>query len=224
MKGKILNFEKNTGNGIISSEEGKRYKFNIAEWKENLSIERNMNVDFDISSDGDAREIFLINHNEEPKKGWFNKMPLMEKYFWGFILFFMLLYIIAQILIYSHQRKAQDKELPTRPTAPLTISNNVENSNLRIDKNMYKDIDILYKKIDNILLKEKADTKIFDLKLNKIYEEYRILIKKHVKFIERVAFMRVNISSYGDSIGNIYKNLKNDELNSFIKMKGIELS
>jgi hypothetical protein len=134
MKGKILNFEKNTGNGIISSEEGKRYKFNIAEWKENLSIERDMNVDFDISSDGDAREIFLINHNEEPKKGWFNKMPLMEKYFWGFILFFMLLYIIAQILIYSHQSK--DSSIPPQPTEPLekiTIPNNIKNGNSSID-------------------------------------------------------------------------------------------
>lgn len=212
MKGKILNFEKDSGEGLISSEDDKRYKFSKTEWKEKFSIERGMIVDFDISLDGTAQEIFLIDKGEPPQKGWIAKMSSTEKYFWGFILFFMLLYIIANLLIYSHQKKRPTEDQTSQAVEQKSISNNIKNSNSVLNDNMYNKIDILYEKIDKILLKENIDTNTFDQKLNKIYEEYRILIKKHVIFIDEIASKGIDVNAYEDSIDDIYINIKNDSL------------
>lgn len=212
MKGKILNFVKDSGDGLISSEDNKRYKFNKTEWKEKFSIERGMIVDFDISLDGAAQEIFLIDKGQTPQKGWFVKMSSTEKYFWGFILFFMLLYIIANSLIYSHQQKRSIEKQTSQVVEQKSISNNIKNNNSLLNKDMYDKIDILYKKIDKILLKEKTDTNTFEQKLNKIYDEYRILIKKHVIFIDKIASKGIDANKYEDLVEDVYKNLKNDSL------------
>lgn len=212
MKGKILNFEKDTGEGLISSEDDKRYKFNKTEWKEKFSIERGMIVDFEISLDGVAEEIFLIDEGQPLQRGWFAKMSSTEKYFWGFILFFMLLYIVANSLIYSHQKKRLIEKQTSQIVEQKSISNNIKNSNSLLNKNMYNKIDILYEKIDKILLKEKTDTNTFDQKLNKIYYEYRVLIKKHVIFIDEIASKGIDASKYEDLVEDIYRNLKNNSL------------
>lgn len=212
MKGKILNFEKDSGDGLISSEDNKRYKFNKTEWKEKFSIERGMIVDFDISLDGAAQEIFLIDKGQPPQRGWFAKMSSTEKYFWGFILFFMLLYIIANSLIYSHQKKRSIEKQASQAVKQKSISNNIKNSNSLLNEDMYNKIDILYEKIDKILLKEKTDTNTFEQKLNKIYDEYRILIKKHVIFIDEIASKGIDANKYEDLVEDVYINLKNDSL------------
>ena len=216
MKGKILNYEKGKGVGIISTENGERYSFDVQQWKEKSSIERGMSVDFEISSEGFAKEIFLLD-NEAIKKGWFKKMSLIEKYFWGFILFFMLLYIIAQVLIYSHQSKSISPENPSstiKNTGKIkpTISNNIIKNNTSIDKDMYKKIEILYKKIDDITLKSNNDIKNSDQIFYEIYQEYRKLIKKNVQFIDRIALMRIDVDTHKSLINNIYNNLHNDQL------------
>lgn len=212
MKGKILNFEKDSGKGLISSEDDKRYKFNKTEWKEKFSIKRGMIVDFDISLDGTAQEIFFIDEGEPPQKGWIAKMSSTEKYFWGFILFFMLLYIIANLLIYSHQKKRSIEKQVSPVVEQKSISNNLKNNNSVLNKDMYNKIDILYEKIDKILLKDKPDSNAFDQKLNKTYDEYRILIKKHVIFIDEIASKGIDANKYEDSVEDVYINLKNDSL------------
>lgn len=59
MKGQVLDYSVQSNEGIITSNEGQRYKFNGAEWKETSIPQRGVNVDFDISEEGKATEIYL---------------------------------------------------------------------------------------------------------------------------------------------------------------------
>ena len=58
MKGKILNFNIQDNTGMISGDDGKRYKFSKADWKTDKQPMNNQVVDFDISGD-QATEIYL---------------------------------------------------------------------------------------------------------------------------------------------------------------------
>ena len=58
MKGQILDFSVQENTGTVSGEDGKRYHFAGAEWKEDRSPSRGMTVDFD--TDGDhAKEVYI---------------------------------------------------------------------------------------------------------------------------------------------------------------------
>jgi len=60
MKGKILDYNVEKNEGMISGNDGKRYKFTISEWKSNKEPIAGRKVDFDI--DGEfAKEIYLDN-------------------------------------------------------------------------------------------------------------------------------------------------------------------
>jgi len=58
MKGKILDFSIQTGEGIISGDDSVRYSFSAIEWKSDKSPMANQIVDFSIN-EGNATSIYL---------------------------------------------------------------------------------------------------------------------------------------------------------------------
>ena len=59
MKGQILDFSVQTNTGVISGENGQRYNFAGAEWKDVKPPTRSMSVDFDVDATGQAVQIYL---------------------------------------------------------------------------------------------------------------------------------------------------------------------
>lgn len=58
MKGKILGAD--GGGGTISAEDGKRYKFDLDQWKSQRVPQPGDEVDFDVTGDGRARDVFAL--------------------------------------------------------------------------------------------------------------------------------------------------------------------
>lgn len=78
MKGKILDFSINSNEGIISGDDGIRYKFTGKEWKSNNMPVNGVGVDFEIIDNNQAIEIYLIesssqqrNQPDEPFGGFY---------------------------------------------------------------------------------------------------------------------------------------------------------
>lgn len=51
MKGQILDFSVQSGEGLISAENGSRYRFKGAEWRDSVIPSRGLHVDFDVQGD-----------------------------------------------------------------------------------------------------------------------------------------------------------------------------
>lgn len=118
MRGKILDFSIQENTGYISGEDGKRYSFIGAEWKEACSPQKGDDADFDVDSSGSATKIFLslsannsapANTEEEGYNiwNWFCKClknyvnfsgRARRKEYWFFTLFCMLIGIAFGIL------------------------------------------------------------------------------------------------------------------------------
>lgn len=62
MRGKVVNFSIKEGQGLISGDDLKRYRFKISEWQDELNPVVGMAVDFDID-EGGAVEIYSIRNN-----------------------------------------------------------------------------------------------------------------------------------------------------------------
>lgn len=60
MKGKILDFNIQNSEGVISAEDGNRYSFSSSQWKGNKSPAINQTVDFSINQDI-AESIYLVS-------------------------------------------------------------------------------------------------------------------------------------------------------------------
>lgn len=58
MKGQILDFSLQNSSGLITGEDGKRYTFNSAEWKEQGLPTKGMTVDFDLTESGEAVGVY----------------------------------------------------------------------------------------------------------------------------------------------------------------------
>ena len=58
MKGKILDFNAATSQGVIAGEDGKRYNFNGAEWKSEGSASTGLTVDFVVNGES-ATQLYL---------------------------------------------------------------------------------------------------------------------------------------------------------------------
>ena len=58
MKGTILKVSIQKGNGIISGDDGKRYKFLLSSWEAEQNPTQGLRVDFDTTPEGEALEIF----------------------------------------------------------------------------------------------------------------------------------------------------------------------
>lgn len=65
MKGQILDFSISENSGLISGEDGKRYKFVGASWKESTPPTRGLLVDFDTDGQQIATDIFLALPEEK---------------------------------------------------------------------------------------------------------------------------------------------------------------
>jgi TM2 domain-containing membrane protein YozV len=63
MKGKVLDFNLQEGKGIISGDDGKRYEFEIKEWKEQTPPQKNDIVDFEVNEEGKAVGIYYDLEN-----------------------------------------------------------------------------------------------------------------------------------------------------------------
>lgn len=59
MQGKILDFSIQSGAGLITGEDNKRYAFTGSEWKEQQLPTRGMEVDFEINEQGHATGIYV---------------------------------------------------------------------------------------------------------------------------------------------------------------------
>ncbi|WP_323012204.1 DUF805 domain-containing protein [Castellaniella sp.] len=59
MKGSVLDFSIQQGQGIITTEEGRRYTFVASEWKGQDHPKRGQAVDFDVSADGEAVGVYI---------------------------------------------------------------------------------------------------------------------------------------------------------------------
>lgn len=59
MKGTVLNFSIQQGNGVISGSDGQRYKFLASSWNLEQSPRPGIKVDFDTNPDGEAIDIYL---------------------------------------------------------------------------------------------------------------------------------------------------------------------
>ncbi|NOQ29678.1 MAG: hypothetical protein GQ570_01010 [Helicobacteraceae bacterium] len=85
MKGKILDYSIQNSSGVISAEDGKRYKFVATEWKSEKAPSVNQEVDFDITEDS-AISIYLLNGNSsEDSKTIFGLVAIALTFFLGFI-------------------------------------------------------------------------------------------------------------------------------------------
>lgn len=69
MKGTVLDFSIQTNSGIISGEDQQRYTFIGSEWKEQISPQRGLKVDFDINEKHQAIAVYkdlLTTHSTTP--------------------------------------------------------------------------------------------------------------------------------------------------------------
>ena len=64
MKGQVLDFTVQSNSGVITTEEGKRYTFEGAEWKESQLPTRGMEVDFDVDGEGKAIGVYKALHQK----------------------------------------------------------------------------------------------------------------------------------------------------------------
>lgn len=66
MKGQILDYSVQTNSGIISGDDQNRYEFTGAEWRGQNSPKRGDHVDFDISPEGQAVQVFNALGSSNP--------------------------------------------------------------------------------------------------------------------------------------------------------------
>jgi hypothetical protein len=97
MTGKILGFEISTGTGTISGDDGKRYKFSKDNWKESTPPTKEIKVDFDVTSDGVANDIYQVRdtvvENNETMMGL---IAVGITFFFGFIGTFVARLVLAK--------------------------------------------------------------------------------------------------------------------------------
>ncbi len=66
MRGEIFRYDDNTGEGLISGDDGFRYTFTRADLKQLVPIQIGMRVDFDHREEGRAREIYFLDAQAPP--------------------------------------------------------------------------------------------------------------------------------------------------------------
>jgi hypothetical protein len=97
MTGKILGFEISTGTGTISGDDGKRYKFTKENWKEDGAPVKEVKVDFDITDDGMATDVYQVRdvvvENNETLMGL---IAVGITFFFGFIGTFVSRLVLAK--------------------------------------------------------------------------------------------------------------------------------
>ncbi len=61
MTGKILGYNTSDNTGIISSDNGTRYKFTKEQWKEQSTPQKEMLVDFEATEENTAKDIYVVH-------------------------------------------------------------------------------------------------------------------------------------------------------------------
>jgi hypothetical protein len=60
MIGKILGYDSVSESGTISADNGSRYTFTKEEWKDNISVQKDMKIDFEIDDNNKAKDIYIV--------------------------------------------------------------------------------------------------------------------------------------------------------------------
>jgi len=85
MIGKVLGYDKATGEGVITSENGERYSFKKENWKESNPPKKDMTVDF-VASEDRAEDIYISKDiKEENSKTLLALVAVAITFFFGFI-------------------------------------------------------------------------------------------------------------------------------------------
>ena len=85
MTGKVLGYDNQTNEGTISATDGKRYKFTKENWKDSNSPSSNMEVDFEISEDNIAKDIYVTKNITEENNTMIGLVAVGLTFFFGFI-------------------------------------------------------------------------------------------------------------------------------------------
>jgi hypothetical protein len=97
MTGKILGYDVSTEAGTISGEDGKRYKFTKENWKENNLPIKEAKVDFDVSQEGNAVDIYQVRDTvAENNDMMMVLIAIAITFFFGFIGTFVSLVVLAK--------------------------------------------------------------------------------------------------------------------------------
>jgi hypothetical protein len=97
MTGKILGYDVSTEVGTISGEDGKRYKFTKENWKENNIPIKEAKVDFDVSQEGNAVDIYQVRDTvAENNDTMMALIAIAITFFFGFIGTFVSLGVLAK--------------------------------------------------------------------------------------------------------------------------------
>jgi len=65
MRGVILEFDKDSGKGLISGDDKERYTFTAKDWKSEDNPKTQMKVDFEVSDKNKAIVIYMLKQSEE---------------------------------------------------------------------------------------------------------------------------------------------------------------
>jgi uncharacterized membrane protein (DUF106 family) len=86
MIGKILGYDKNNNTGIISADNGTRYKFSKEDWKENNLPQKEMKVDFEPTDENNAKDIYVVQDQlAENTNTLLGLIAIGITFFFGFI-------------------------------------------------------------------------------------------------------------------------------------------
>ena len=97
MTGKILGFDTANNTGTVSGDDGKRYKFSKDDWKESVAPQKETKVDFDISEDGTAKEIYQVTDTAaENNDIMMGLIAIGITFFFGFIGTFVSRLVLAK--------------------------------------------------------------------------------------------------------------------------------
>ena len=97
MTGKILGYDTTSNTGTISGDNGERYKFSKAEWKESIAPQKETKVDFDIAEDGEAKDIYQVKDSAaENNDMLMGLVAIGITFFFGFIGTFISRLVLAK--------------------------------------------------------------------------------------------------------------------------------
>ena len=212
MIGRVLGFIKSDGMGTISASNEKRYEFRKEEWKEKSSIQKGMEVDFEIDENGMAKEIFLLN-DLEVKHGWLSHMSRFEKYFWATIIFLAILYITAEIKAYVNTKNVQERKVEiinnpnkvNKENSEIKPNINLQNTKKAISDNLNFELKKLYGYINDTLVGGAVEKSELNKKLDLIHSKYLILLKEHMALMDHYI-------TDGIDMDKIYSNLKTSQV------------
>ena len=97
MLGRILGFDTAANTGTITGNDGLRYNFEKASFKENIEIKKDLKVDFNVAENGQAIEIYSVKDSaQENASVLFGLLAVGLTFFLGFIGTFISRLVLAK--------------------------------------------------------------------------------------------------------------------------------